>query len=165
MTIKFWHFKRSYLVYNLYKIKYIEMIWTWKLKVRPWTHLINYLWLIHSTCLILDTRLIRFNWQIPNSIKMICSKIEIIVVDSKVTECFQWDFKWQWQRCWWHSSPTQTVSNIRHQHRCHPNGEQISTHQTVTITSMLVTDVGDQMCWWQLWDVGDRFNTLRKSST
>ena len=22
---------------------------------------------------------------------------------------------------------------------------------------MLVTDVGDQMCWWQVWDVGDRF--------
>ena len=28
-------------------------------------------------------------------------------------------------------------------------------------TSMLVTDVGDEMCWWQLWDVGDRFNTLK----
>ena len=25
------------------------------------------------------------------------------------------------------------------------------------VTSMLVTDVGDQMCWWQVWDVGDRF--------
>ena len=23
------------------------------------------------------------------------------------------------------------------------------------ITSMLVTDNGDEMCWWQLWDVGD----------
>ena len=22
---------------------------------------------------------------------------------------------------------------------------------------MLVTDVGDQMCWWQVWHVGDRF--------
>ena len=110
--------KRSYLVYNLYKIKYIEMIWTWKLKVRPWTHLINYLWLIHSTCLILDTRLIRFNWQIPNSKNDL---FEISVVDSKATGCFQWDFKWQWQRCWWHGSSTQTVSNIRHQHRCNPS--------------------------------------------
>ena len=24
-------------------------------------------------------------------------------------------------------------------------------------TSMLMTDVGDEMCWWQLWDVGDGF--------
>ena len=24
-----------------------------------------------------------------------------------------------------------------------------------SVTSMLVTDVGDQMCWWQVWDVGD----------
>ena len=28
------------------------------------------------------------------------------------------------------------------------------------VTSMLVTDVGDQMCWWQVWDVGDRFRML-----
>ena len=25
---------------------------------------------------------------------------------------------------------------------------------------MLVTDVGDQMCWWQVWDVCDRFRML-----
>ena len=25
---------------------------------------------------------------------------------------------------------------------------------------MLVTDVEDQMCWWQVWDVGDRFRML-----
>ena len=31
------------------------------------------------------------------------------------------------------------------------------------VTSMLVTNVGDPMCWWQVLDVGDRFNTLRKS--
>ena len=24
------------------------------------------------------------------------------------------------------------------------------------VTSMLVTDVGDQMCWWQDFDVGDK---------
>ena len=30
----------------------------------------------------------------------------------------------------------------------------------VMVTSMLVTDVGDQMCWWQFWDVGDRFGML-----
>jgi len=34
---------------------------------------------------------------------------------------------------------------------------------TKQVTSMLVTDVGDQMLWWQIWDVGDQFNTLRKS--
>ena len=28
------------------------------------------------------------------------------------------------------------------------------------VTSMLVTDVGDQMCWWQVWDVGDGFRML-----
>ena len=28
------------------------------------------------------------------------------------------------------------------------------------VTSMLVTDVGDQMCWWQVWDVGDRFRMM-----
>ena len=27
----------------------------------------------------------------------------------------------------------------------------------ITVTSMLVTDVGDEMCWWQLVDVDDRF--------
>ena len=26
---------------------------------------------------------------------------------------------------------------------------------------MLMTDVGDKICWWQLWDIGDRFNTLK----
>ena len=33
------------------------------------------------------------------------------------------------------------------------------------VTSMLVTDVGDQMCRWQVWAVGDGINTLRKSPT
>ena len=28
------------------------------------------------------------------------------------------------------------------------------------VTLMLVTDVGDQMCWWQVWDVGARFRML-----
>ena len=27
-------------------------------------------------------------------------------------------------------------------------------------SSMLVTDVGDEMYWWQVWDVGDRFNKM-----
>jgi len=27
-------------------------------------------------------------------------------------------------------------------------------------TSMLVTDVGNQMCWWQVWDVCDRFRMM-----
>ena len=35
---------------------------------------------------------------------------------------------------------------------------QFGTHNKMwTVTSMLVTDVGDQMCWWQAWDVGYRF--------
>ena len=29
--------------------------------------------------------------------------------------------------------------------------------ETLRATSMLVTDVGDEMCWRQLWDVGDGF--------
>ena len=32
--------------------------------------------------------------------------------------------------------------------------------QKIQVTSMLVTDVGDQMCWWQVWDIGDRFRML-----
>ena len=32
-----------------------------------------------------------------------------------------------------------------------------SANQIQMVTSMLVTDVGDEMCWWQVWDVGDRF--------
>ena len=28
------------------------------------------------------------------------------------------------------------------------------------VTSMLVTNVGDQICWWQILDVGDRFRML-----
>ena len=35
----------------------------------------------------------------------------------------------------------------------------------LAVTSMLVTNVGEQMCWWQVWDVGDRFDTLRNSPT
>ena len=31
------------------------------------------------------------------------------------------------------------------------------------LTSMLVTDVWDQICWWRIWDVGDR-NTMTKST-
>jgi len=30
----------------------------------------------------------------------------------------------------------------------------------ITVTSMFVTDVGDQMCWWQVWDVSDRFRIM-----
>ena len=33
------------------------------------------------------------------------------------------------------------------------------------VTLMLVTDVGDQTCWWQVWDVGDRLNRSKKSPT
>ena len=32
------------------------------------------------------------------------------------------------------------------------------------VTSMLVTDVGDKMCWRQVKDVGDRFNTLKNDN-
>ena len=32
------------------------------------------------------------------------------------------------------------------------------------VTSMLVTNVGKQMCWWQVWDVGDRFKSDSKST-
>ena len=28
------------------------------------------------------------------------------------------------------------------------------------VTRMLVTDVGGRMCWWQVWDLGDRFRML-----
>ena len=30
----------------------------------------------------------------------------------------------------------------------------------LTVASMLMTDVGNQMYWWQVWDVGDRFRML-----
>ena len=33
-------------------------------------------------------------------------------------------------------------------------------HYHGKVTSMLVTDVEDQMCWWQVWDVGDRYRML-----
>ena len=33
-------------------------------------------------------------------------------------------------------------------------------YRYLTVTSMLVTDIGDQMCWWQVWDDGDRFRML-----
>ena len=29
----------------------------------------------------------------------------------------------------------------------------------------LATDFGNQMCWWRVWDSGDRFDTLTKSPT
>ena len=31
-----------------------------------------------------------------------------------------------------------------------------------SVTTMLVADVGDQICWWRFWDVGDRFNITKK---
>ena len=31
-------------------------------------------------------------------------------------------------------------------------------HESFKLTSVLVTDVGDEMCWWQLYDVGDGFS-------
>ena len=34
------------------------------------------------------------------------------------------------------------------------------SHIMRLVSSMLVTDVGDQMCWWQSWDAGDRFRML-----
>ena len=33
----------------------------------------------------------------------------------------------------------------------------LSSHSLFLVTLMLVTDVGDEMCWRQLWDVGDGF--------
>ena len=36
----------------------------------------------------------------------------------------------------------------------------IYTVKHLRVTSMLMTDVWDQMCWWQVWDVGDRFRIL-----
>jgi len=33
--------------------------------------------------------------------------------------------------------------------------------RTRMTTLMLVTDVGDEMCWLQLWDDGDCFNALK----
>ena len=33
----------------------------------------------------------------------------------------------------------------------------IGWHQNSRVTSMLLTDIGDEMCWWQFKDVGDGF--------
>ena len=33
------------------------------------------------------------------------------------------------------------------------------------VTSMLVTDVGDSMCWWQVWEVGDTFGAFGLMAT
>ena len=85
--------------------------------------------------------------------------------------------------------PTHLVSNIRHQHMICFNmiwfiryglydmghiiwpilyGPYRMAHIVWTKSyepyhikayHMLVTDDGDQMCWWQVWDVDDRFNT------
>ena len=33
-------------------------------------------------------------------------------------------------------------------------------YENEMVTSMLVTDVGDQICWWQVWDVSSRFRML-----
>ena len=36
--------------------------------------------------------------------------------------------------------------------------ELVSVKELVWVTSLLVTDVGDEMGWWQLHDVGDSFS-------
>ena len=33
-------------------------------------------------------------------------------------------------------------------------------HESFMLTSVLVTDVGDEMCWWRLYDVGDGFSNF-----
>ena len=38
--------------------------------------------------------------------------------------------------------------------------ELVSVKELVWVTSLLVTDVGDEMGWWQLHDVGDNFMRL-----
>ena len=44
-------------------------------------------------------------------------------------------------------SLTHLVANIRHQERCNPTVKRV--------TSKLMTDVADEMCWWRQKDVGD----------
>ena len=36
-----------------------------------------------------------------------------------------------------------------------PNIRNFRLYPLFGASSMLVTDIGDEMCWWQLWDVGD----------
>ena len=39
--------------------------------------------------------------------------------------------------------------------------DTLALARLVTATSMLVTDVGDRLCWWQkVWNVDDRFQML-----
>ena len=63
-------------------------------------------------------------------------------------------FLCRWQK-WPKLSPT---SYYKHKH--------VSSRKSATkVTPMLVTDVWDQLCWWQVWHADNRFNTLRKSPT
>ena len=37
------------------------------------------------------------------------------------------------------------------------NASRMTLHETAVLnTSMLLTEIGDQMCWWQVKDVGDK---------
>ena len=39
----------------------------------------------------------------------------------------------------------------------------LMTKKSQRLNRCWLADIGDHMCWWQVWDVDDRFNTLRKS--
>ena len=64
---------------------------------------------------------------------------------------------------YWYLSGKRTGIVISHSdsawHRIFLNLD-FNSDPRVMVTSMLVTNFGDQMCWWQGWDVGDRFRML-----
>ena len=61
---------------------------------------------------------------------------------SKSNPYWLWNIGWYWKPPISHSS------------------KKVTFRLNLLVTSMLVTDVEDQMCWCQVWDVGDRFKML-----
>ena len=57
--------------------------------------------------------------------------------------------------CWW-PKMTKAVTNIVSLSPTFVTNIVVPYVTNWLVASMLVTDVGDQMCWWQVWDVGDQ---------
>ena len=55
------------------------------------------------------------------------------------------------------------VNTKKYQHCTVPIHFSAESWQRHAATSMLVTDFGDKMCWWQLWIAGDRYITFTVS--
>ena len=88
---------------------------------------------------------------------------------------FSWKLQWRLFK----KRKEMTLTEVIKQKKGRWRYQDVSSDESKTVTFVTATylmtkksqrlnrcwlaDIGDHMCWWQVWDVDDRFNTLRKS--